>query len=155
WFCAFHHLVTDLFGSALFLRRTADLYNEATGLQQAAAADLTPWSEVLQDEEEYRGSERAASDREYWRAQRRGRPDAATMSGLPPEWPAATLQCSGCIPQPIVAKLAALGATHRTSLSAVLLAAIALYLSRLTGKRDVILGMPVAARTSSRRRRST
>ncbi len=110
---------------------------------------------MLQDEEEYRASGRASNDRHYWLARLRNRPDAVTMSGLPPEWPAATVQSMGSIPPSMVARLEELGATHRTGLSAVLLAAIALYLSRLTGNRDVILGMPVAARTNSRLRRST
>src|SRR5882757_952192 len=67
WFCVFHHLITDLFGTSLFLSRTAELYSSAIENTAPPPAELTPWSEVLDDEREYYASNRCERDRTYWR----------------------------------------------------------------------------------------
>ena len=52
-----------------------------------------------------------------------------------------------------IGRLERLGAAYRASLSTVFSAAAALYLSRMTGATDVVLGMPMAARTNPKMRR--
>ncbi|MBS0419578.1 MAG: hypothetical protein JSR66_17855, partial [Proteobacteria bacterium] len=154
WFCAFHHLVTDLFGTSLFLSRTAGLYTSAIENSAPAPAELTPWSEVLEDEREYYASNRCERDRVYWREQLQNLPEAVTLSGRAPGWPGASVGSVGSVPRALVARLEALGAAAKASLPAVLFASVALYMSRMTGKRDLVLGMPVTGRTNARLRRS-
>ncbi len=121
----------------------------------ALAADLTPWPEVLEDEREYHASARYARDREYWRERLRDRPEAVTLSGRTPGWPVATVGSIGTLPRAVVARLEELGSAGNAGLPAVLFSAVALYLSRMTGSHDLVLGMPVAARTSTKLRRTT
>ena len=155
WYCAFHHLVTDLFGTVTFLRRAAELYDAAIGELRPPPTDLTPWSEVVGDEEEYRSSPLFHRDRRYWNELLRTRPEAVTLSGRQPGWSNATVAAVGTIAGSTVSRLEELAARRRTSLVAVLYSAVALYLSRVTGCCDLVVGMPVAARTNSKLRRST
>jgi amino acid adenylation domain-containing protein len=152
WYCAFHHLITDLFGAEVFMRRTAELY----GLDEraSAAVELTPWAEVLRDEREYRASARCERDRAYWRERLRDRAAPVTLSGRPPGWPSAALGSTGSIPRVTLTRLEELGSACGTNLVAVLFSAVAAYLSRMSGCRDLILGMPVAARTNATLRRT-
>jgi hypothetical protein len=82
WYCAFHHLITDLFGTALFLRHAAHLYNAQIGDEPPPKAGLTSWSEVLRDEEEYRTSARFERDRSYWREPPRARNALRSTAGV-------------------------------------------------------------------------
>jgi amino acid adenylation domain-containing protein len=114
--------------------------------------DLTRWSEVLDDERHYYNSHSCERDRNYWRDQLRDRPAAVTLSGRTPGWPGPTVGTSGVLPRALVAQLEAIGAPSNARLPAVLSAVVALYLTRMTGQRDVLLGMPLSGRVSARLR---
>jgi nonribosomal peptide synthetase DhbF len=154
WYTAFHHLVTDYLGARVFEQRTAELYGAAMSGRAAPAGTLTPWPEVLCGELEYRDSDTFLKDRGYWNERLRNRPEPATLSGLAPARPAAVLSSHSCVPDATMARLETLSAAAGASLVATLFAAAAIYLWRLTAERDLILGMPVDARTG-RSRRST
>jgi amino acid adenylation domain-containing protein len=152
WFMIFHHIITDLFGTALLYPRVADLYNAALDGQDRPL-ERTSWLEFLNDEEDYRNSPRFKRDRDYWRDTLRGHSSAVTLSGKPPAWPGPTIESGGKISRSLVVELERLGAAQQTSLPTVLYAMMAAYLSRMTGVNDVILGMPVTGRTSGKLRR--
>jgi amino acid adenylation domain-containing protein len=153
-YSAFHHLVTDFFGARVLERRTADLYRAAMDGRAAPPETLTPWPEVLREELAYRHSDRFQRDRSYWRERLANRPEAATLSGRPPAAPQSTLRARVRVQGATMARLEELGAANGAGLVAALLSAAALQLWRLTGERDLILGMPVNGRTSATLRRS-
>ncbi len=153
WYQVAHHLAMDGYGSSLFERRVAELYRE---LGENPAADGKPMRsarDLLDDEAAYRESDRCARDRQFWSAELAGRAGPVTLSGRPPGWPGPVVQCRGIVPGAVLDRLRALGAQHGASLAAVLVALTTAYLSRMTGCCDVILGMPVTARTSPALRR--
>jgi nonribosomal peptide synthetase DhbF len=155
WYAAYHHLVTDLLGGTVFVRYVAERYNAAMGAAAVPESTLTPWAQVIDDEAQYRTSTRWRRDREYWLEQMRGRPSPVTLSGRAPVWPVGTIESVGCIRGPVFCELEALGRTSNAGVVAVLYAAVAVYLSRMTGRSDLVLGMPVAARTNPTLRHST
>ena len=152
WFLVMHHLIVDFFGTVLFLRRVAELYSSRMDGLSRAPAERTSWREFLRDEASYRSSTRHDRDREYWRAQLRDYPEAVTLSGQAPRWPEEAVAAVGTIPRSTVIELERLGATHNASLVSVVLALTAAYLSRITGATDIVVGMPVSARTSAKLR---
>jgi amino acid adenylation domain-containing protein len=152
WFMIFHHIVTDLVGSALLYPRVADLYNSSIDGQERPL-ERTSWLEFLNDEQDYGNSPRFNRDRDYWRDSLRGHSLAVTLSGKPPSWPGPTIESGGKISRTLVVELERLGAAHQASFPTVLYAMMAAYLSRMTGANDVILGMPVTGRTSGKLRR--
>ncbi len=151
-FSAYHHLVTDGFGASLFLRRIGEQYSAATGGPSPAA--LTPWVEVVRNEEEYRSSEQCARDRAFWLERLRDHPEPVTFSGQPLGLPAAKVASVGSISRATLERLSALSPSPRSGLVAVFFAALAVYLSRRSGSRDLVFGMPVAARPNPGLRRS-
>jgi amino acid adenylation domain-containing protein len=152
WFMIFHHIITDLVGSALLYPRVADLYNSSIDGQERPL-ERTSWLEFLNDEQDYGNSPRFKRDRDYWRDALRGYSPAVTLSGKPPAWPGPTIESGGKISRSLVVELERLGAAHQASFPTVLYAMMAAYLSRMTGANDVILGMPVTGRTSGKLRR--
>src|SRR3569833_2094418 len=105
WFCVAHHLVTDMSGLSLLVRRVAELYNAAICDTAPPAVAMTPWSEVLEDEREYYASARSSSDRDYWRKQLLDRPELVSLCGDAFGWPAMAVGSSGVLPRSLVARL--------------------------------------------------
>lgn len=157
YFCCgvFHHLVTDFYGIILLLREVAVRYNNLLNRSGAPPLVLTPWAEILQDEEEYRTSTRYSKDREYWIRQLQGRPEPSTLSGQPPSWPSSIIEHEASIPGSTFEALEGLGRACNAGVVGVLFAALAVYVARLSGQHDLLLGMPVAARTSAKHRGSS
>lgn len=151
-FFAAHHLLCDLYGGRVLLRRAAELYN-APG--NAAAAPLTPWHAVLQDDRAYHQSSQWRRDREYWSALLADAPAAVTLSGQPPaSWPGAARSLVVRVPAETAAHFSEHGGPGASASVAALLAVTVLYLARVSGERDLVLGMAMSARTSRLLRRA-
>jgi len=148
-----HHLIADPVGVSLFLRRVIDLYGEHLDGRTREHEPPISWAEFLDDEAAYRGSPRHDRDRDYWHRQLLHRPNPTTLSGRPPTWPGAIIESLGTLSRADLIDLENLAAAQGASLVTVIIAATAAYLSRMTGERDVVLGMPVSARTSAKLRR--
>jgi len=151
----FHHLISDLLGGTLFMRRVVDVYSAMLAGSVPLLPALSLWSDVVADTEQYRSSARCERDRAYWLEQLSGLPPPVTLSGRSPAWPKDTLASHGTLAGATIAKLEALGATCRSGLVGVLYAAAALYLARIAGERDIVLGIPIANRVGNLLRRST
>ncbi len=147
-----HHLINDGFGTTRIERRVAELYRELADGTAPATAPPASWLDLLDEEDSYRLSARHERDRAYWRAQLADRPDATTLSGRPPASPGGVIESHGSLPLALVAALESIGKAHGTGLAAVVMAVTAAYLFRMTGAKDVILGMPVSGRTNPKLR---
>ena len=79
------------------------------------------------------------------------RPDPLTLSGRMSQWSSELIRSAGALPRTTAVALERAGQAHGASLAAAITAATAVYLSRMTGARSVILGMPVAARPTQSR----
>jgi len=149
-----HHLIMDGIGSALLDRAVAGIYAAmAAGANAAADARMSALA-ILDDEAAYMRSARHARDRDYWQSALAGWRDTVTLSGRPPAWPGTSVASSFDLPHACRHALASLGAAHGASWAATFLAATALYLARMRGAADVVIGMPVAGRTSPALRRA-
>ncbi|NHC16547.1 AMP-binding protein, partial [Motilibacter deserti] len=122
---------------------------EATPLPLAPFGAL---SDLLAGEDAYRGSERHDADAAYWRSLLADRPEPGTLAAAEPALPRALTSGSTALPPEAAAELRAAAADAGASWPAVVLAAVALYLSRLTGQDDVVLGLPVTARRTAAER---
>ncbi|GAA2515988.1 hypothetical protein GCM10010423_04260 [Streptomyces levis] len=146
-----HHLVTDGFMCALFAHRVAEVYTAlVTGAPQrqddSGSLDL-----LLADDAAYRDSERFARDRDYWTDRAAGRPDAVTLAGRAGDLSHGFLRHTAHVTPATSDALRALARRSGVGLPVPLIAATALYLSRMTGAQEVALGVPVAARTGTGR----
>jgi nonribosomal peptide synthetase DhbF len=150
---ACHHLINDWFGRSILLRRVGEVYSALVVRRNPPPQDLMSFLELIEEDAAYHRSGRIARDRTYWREQLTSLPDPVTLSGQPPHWTGAMHRSEAIVPGTAVERLARLGATHGAGLSGVIMAAVAIYLARMTGASDLILGMPVAGRTSPKMHR--
>ena len=163
-----HHLsVIDSFGCALVTRRVAEVYTALTEGWTPEDGRLVPLSQLEVEEAEYRASEQPREDREFWLGRFTTRPEPLTLatsavSAVSATTASATTGSSSHVSvrsQTVAlsteASARVRAATRRTGTDpvAVLLAAVAAYVHRMTGGTDVVLGLPVDGRPSRASRR--
>nr|WSW64832.1 amino acid adenylation domain-containing protein [Streptomyces sp. NBC_00995] len=168
WYVRFHHMVVDGLGGAVFARTVADLYGHGLRGENLAKAELPAASlrDLVADEVAYLGSERYEADRRYWTDRfadlatehamgPSGAGDDADapgrralirrVTGAPPppvpEGADARLHTGETLPVAVLDGLRRLASAHRTTWSAVLVSAVAAYVGRVTGVREVTVGL--------------
>ncbi|MFJ5885576.1 amino acid adenylation domain-containing protein [Kitasatospora cineracea] len=163
WYVRYHHISMDGLSGAVVARAVAELYTRAAGGAEpveVAGPVGGPLRELVAEEAAYRASERYAADRAYWVGRFAGRSadaGAGTLlrrrtdggAGTPlrrrtdgaPAGGGGALHTGGTMPLPVFEGLRRLAAEHRTTWSAVLVAAVAAYAARVAGRPEVCLGL--------------
>ncbi|WP_228000598.1 amino acid adenylation domain-containing protein [Nocardia australiensis] len=157
WYARAHHIVIDGYGAMNALTRTAEIYSALENFTEPVTSRATPLAEIYADESTYRDSNRFRTDREYWLEQLDGAGEPMTLSNntitsTTPETgrhiAAATLD------ERAEAAVEAATEACDTHNSTLFVAALAAYVRSVTGNSDVVLSLPVSARTTVSLRRS-
>ncbi|MGH3719874.1 MAG: non-ribosomal peptide synthetase, partial [Pseudonocardiaceae bacterium] len=143
---SFHHLMMDGLGFSLFVQRIAEVYTALAAGLDCPSSSLGSLDLLLADEAGYRASEQFTRDREYWTQQLVDRPAAVGLAGRLAGTSQSFLRQTGYVPAPVADRLRTLARQSRASLPALAMAALAIYVHRLTGVGDLILGLPVTGR---------
>ena len=156
WYQRAHHIVYDGYGGGLVARRLADLYSAYARNVEPEPNCFCTVEAMLEADASYRASDRFRRDREYWHAQLVKLPEAVSLSrhnrrhGLSGE----LRRSVGYLPAAKARQLAEYGKELGASLPQVLIALVAAYYQRVTGVRDLVVGMPVSGRISGALRNS-
>ncbi|GAB2729538.1 non-ribosomal peptide synthetase [Nocardia thraciensis] len=148
WYAKMHHIAIDGYGSMLLVARIVERYNAIVGggeLSGSAAADLCA---VYTAELEYRESEAFTEDRQYWSERLRGLPEWFGLSDNPAPASGRRRTEAGTIDAAATALFGSARERFGVSRPALFLAALAGYFAAVTGTRDVVLSLPVTARTT-------
>nr|WP_257890634.1 non-ribosomal peptide synthetase [Rhodococcus sp. USK10] len=153
WFSRAHHLLIDGFGAVVLTTRVAELYTHlinGTEAPDSRALDLRD----LYDETAYRASNRFLTDREHWAKRVDNLPAPARLSGREETAVMPSRIVGGSLDQDMYGRVVERARAGGSSEVPVLVAAFAAYLARMTGISDVVLSLPVSARTTAAARRS-
>lgn len=147
WYQAYHHIAVDGFSCSLIARRVADAY---TALAESTphTPPPAPLAPLVAADGAYRAGERHEQDHAYWTRALADRPDPVSLTGRPPHVADRFLRRTGHLPGPAGDLVHSAAERAGTRWSRVVLAATAAYLHRLTGARDVVLGLAVTGRES-------
>ncbi|MEU7254865.1 amino acid adenylation domain-containing protein [Streptomyces rimosus] len=148
YLCA-HHIVSDSFVRPLFYRRLADLYTALHEGRPTGEGQLPPLKTLVDDEIAYASSRRAERDRAYWARTYADAPDPVSFAGREPVHARGFLRRSTTLPRPVVQRLRALAGRAEVTWPTLVIAAAAAYTQRLTGADEILLTLPVNARTSA------
>jgi amino acid adenylation domain-containing protein len=153
WYHQYHHIANDYYGVVLIAERLAEAY---TALAMELPQPHNPVGrlyEVLEEEAAYHRSPDHAQDRRYWLDRLDGLPAPPDLHGRtgPPD---ESLRRTTFLPDSLLGGMREVAQQAGTSWARVLMAAAAAYLSRMTGERDILLGLPVACRTTPTARRT-
>lgn len=148
-----HHIALDGYGATLAMIRVNGLYNSALAGETIEESPVltAPVADLVADDENYRlndDSEDRADDRGFWVEELGDRPHATVLAGTPSGLPDRLARCTRDVDADTARALLTTAERIGVSRSSLLIAAFAAYLHRWTGERDVVLGLPVTARTT-------
>ncbi|MFC6011007.1 amino acid adenylation domain-containing protein [Nocardia lasii] len=154
WYSRMHHIVLDGMGALALVQRTGELYNAALEGREPPRSKAEPLQKIVEADLAYRTSDRFATDREYWREHLGGLADPVTLAGREAEVDAHPRRISGALPASTTALLDSVAAAVNSGVAPTVVAAFGAYLAAMTGAAEVVLSLPVSARTSATLRRS-
>ncbi|TCK00105.1 non-ribosomal peptide synthase/polyketide synthase [Nocardia alba] len=154
WYLRGHHIVLDGYGAFTNSQRIAELYTARMLGTQAREVVPGELSALVEGEQRYRESTRFVGDREHWAQRIAGLDSPTALDGRTAPRSAINLVTGGRLSEELVDRLETIAASDDSTISAVLLAAFAAYLGRLTDRPDAVLSLPVTARTTAVMRRS-
>ncbi|WP_041810947.1 non-ribosomal peptide synthetase [Rhodococcus jostii] len=154
WYSRIHHVALDGYGAMTMVNRVAALYTAAVHgleLEPNRAADLHTLHRL---EGDYRASHRFSSDRDYWAERLHTRTNGASLTDIDAPPAAHSLTVRAALSADTVARLEDTDGRPGATAAAALIAAFACYLSRRTGRQDMLVDIPLSARTTAVLRRS-
>ncbi|QMV12148.1 non-ribosomal peptide synthetase [Streptomyces lincolnensis] len=151
WYQRYHHIAVDGYSCSLVAARVADAYT-ALAAGTAPAPPPAPLAALVAEDAAYQAGERHASDRTYWTEALADRPESVSLSTRPSRVAGRFERRTGHLPQAAGDLVHACAAGAGTRWSRVVLAATAAYLHRLTGAREIVLGLAVTGRESETER---
>ncbi|MEU7133045.1 amino acid adenylation domain-containing protein [Streptomyces sp. NPDC046261] len=152
WYLRAHHAVFDGFSGSVVVRRAADVY---TALVEGRPVGESPYGsleDLLEYDRDYRDSPAFAADRAHWAAKLTDRPAPVTFGQAGSGRTPGRIRASAHLAPERIEALRRVAQSCGVPLPALFVVAELLHVARLTGERDVILGLPVTARSKAVRR---
>ncbi|MGH3853382.1 MAG: amino acid adenylation domain-containing protein, partial [Pseudonocardiaceae bacterium] len=145
WYLRCHHIALDGFSGALYLRRAAAVYTSLIdgGHPERAFGRL---ADLLDQDRAYRESSAFTADRDYWAAKLANLPAFVTLGHADPHRSPGRTRATAHLAQPVMDGLIQTATQARVPLPVLFVAAQFIFLTRLTGETDIVLGLPVTAR---------
>ena len=150
WFWVLHHIVADASGGQLALQYMAEVYR--SGVASRKNTSLT-WAQAVNIDQSYRLSEAHKEDQVYWQKTLGRLENVCSLSDRhnATHIPTRPSFCSASLSRAEFDSIIELSKQLRTSHFAVFVAIYAIYLSRITGKQEVCLCMPISGRDQNLR----
>ncbi|MET9922570.1 amino acid adenylation domain-containing protein [Streptomyces sp. NPDC006435] len=145
----YHHLVMDSFGASLVASRTADVYTRLTAGEDTSTGAFPALRELVEDDLAYQDSDELAADRDFWTGQFADKPIAVSLGDRPTALPTGQVRGTRQVSASTGDEVRDAARAGRVGWPAAVLAAMAVYTSRITGSDDVVIALSVAARTTA------
>ncbi|XIG26164.1 condensation domain-containing protein [Lysobacter enzymogenes] len=145
WYKRYHHIVLDGAGSSLDIARVAQIYTALCRDEEVPASDLGGICALLDDDRDYRQSDRCRRDQAFWRDYARSLPETTALSGRPLARTSTFRRCSLPFPPSLAAALMD-AQSGQSKWPQLMTAAVAAYLYRVSGGKVDTFDFPVAAR---------
>jgi amino acid adenylation domain-containing protein/non-ribosomal peptide synthase protein (TIGR01720 family) len=155
----YHHSVADATTYSMVFGRLGELYSAFAAGQSPTEGRFEPFPTLAEADAAYRAGEQYARDAAYWTGHFADQPLPSRLA-VRTESPAGAdafpqrVSCTGELAPEVVRALRDLAREQRSGWPAVVTAITAAYLARMTAREEVVLGLPVAARTSPAERRT-
>ncbi|MEV6324177.1 amino acid adenylation domain-containing protein [Nocardia sp. NPDC051787] len=154
WYSRIHHIVLDGMGALTVVQRTGELYNAAVEGREQPPAKAEDLRKIVEADLAYRSSERFLADREHWLAHLDGMADPVNLAGRTAGVDGHPIRVEGDLPADTARMLDAVAEQVSSGVAPTVVAAFGAYLSAMTGSAEVVLSLPVSARTTATLRRS-
>ncbi|MFB7738713.1 amino acid adenylation domain-containing protein [Streptomyces sp. NPDC056112] len=146
WYHRVHHIVLDGAGVAMFAPRVAEVYSALMAGAPVPASPFPPLRDLVDAALAYTDSADHARDAAHWTGRLTGAQPPVSLSGGRQHLPSGVIRRSETLGAARTEAIRGLAREAGTGWPTVVVAALALYVQRLTGTDEVVVGLPVAAR---------
>ncbi|MBC2892528.1 amino acid adenylation domain-containing protein [Rhodococcus wratislaviensis] len=154
WFSRTHHLVMDAYGAMVLMNRVAELYTHLVSGTEEPQSKAMSLRAMYDAESEYRTTDRYLRDREYWAERTAELPEPVRLTSRHARPTSPPRVASRVMEAAVASRIEELARAWNSSEVPIIVAAFAAYLGRMAGATDVVLSLPVSARTTASARRS-
>ncbi|MDD9370460.1 MAG: condensation domain-containing protein, partial [Acidimicrobiales bacterium] len=147
WFWGGHHIVADGSSGPMAAMRIAEVYSGLVAGEPVPPREPGTLARLVEGDEAYHASPAAARDGAWWQARLAGAPDPVRLARTDVAPGPRTLRREVELTPALDAQLRAACTSAGRRPSGVVTAMLAAYLHRVTGARDLVLGLPVTARS--------
>jgi len=150
YYSLFHHLILDAPGAAYFTEALVECYT--TRATEFVDRNIS-WSEAVEQDAAYKASPKWDEDKNFWLEKLAGIPSPATLCPKPFKRLdlSRPLSVSIDMPRALYTEITLWGVTIGRSAYASFATAVVMYLSKMTGTKDVCVGTPTAGRIKNTR----
>ncbi|UQZ50020.1 non-ribosomal peptide synthetase DhbF [Bacillus subtilis] len=149
WYQRIHHIAIDGFGFSLIAQRVASTYTALIKGQTAKSRSFGSLKAILEEDTDYRGSEQYEMDRQFWLDRFADAPEVVSLADRAPRTSNSFLRHTAYLPPSDVNALKEASRYFSGSWHEVMIAVSAVYVHRMTGSEDVVLGLPMMGRIGS------
>ncbi|ARV46721.1 non-ribosomal peptide synthetase [Bacillus subtilis] len=149
WYQRIHHIAIDGFGFSLIAQRVASTYAALVKGQSAKDRSFGSLQAILEEDTDYRGSEQYEKDRQFWLDRFADGPEVVSLADRAPRTSNSFLRHTAYLPLSDVYALKEAARYFSGSWHEVVIAVSAVYVHRMTGSEDVVLGLPMMGRIGS------
>ncbi|MBK4204285.1 nonribosomal peptide synthetase DhbF [Bacillus subtilis] len=149
WYQRIHHIAIDGFGFSLIAQRVASTYAALMKGQSATDRSFGSLQAILEEDTDYRASEQYEKDRQFWLDRFADGPEVVSLADRAPRTSNSFLRQTAYLPLSDVSALKESARYFSGSWHEVVIAVSAVFVHRMTGSEDVVLGLPMMGRIGS------
>lgn len=147
-FMKLHHLINDGWTMVMLTNKILKCYNDLK-MRNDTNYSFPSYTEYIESERQYKNSKRFIMDKGYWNSKFETIPEPANLKKKDMRFKDAEAgRESFEIPCEITSNIRAYCQEHKTSIFTFFLSALAIYIYRVTGNDDIVLGVPVLNRSN-------
>ncbi|MGM0940413.1 MAG: amino acid adenylation domain-containing protein [Bacillota bacterium] len=147
WYQKIHHIAADAFGFSLISQRVASLYTSfLQGKKGDEGSAFGSFIKVISENRKYRESEKFQVDRDFWMNHFSDHPEVVSLADRSTKLPAYYISDTTYVDNAILTSLHNKSKEHKGSWHEIIIAALAIYVHRMTGEENVILSLPMMNR---------
>ncbi|MDC2961037.1 non-ribosomal peptide synthetase [Streptomyces gilvifuscus] len=149
WLLRAHHILLDGYSYKLLGRRLAEVYNALAAGHEPDASGFAPVGRLQEEEAAYRAGDRHTRDRAHWAERLAALPEPARLTSRTAAPIAPFLRRTAELTPAEVTALDAAASQLGVARADLLATATAVYLHRMTGAEDLVLGLATMSRLGS------
>ena len=148
WYARIHHLVMDGFGWSLIASRIANVYSALAAGSNVDCKPLGSLAALVEEDAEYRASGHLKSDRQFWLDLMSGSPEPQSLSIRTMPLSMQFLHRTAYVPSAEAVRLQNFARDMELTFPQFVTLNTAIFIHRMTGVEDLVLGQLMTARMS-------
>ncbi|HDR6312417.1 TPA: amino acid adenylation domain-containing protein [Bacillus cereus] len=149
WYQRIHHIVMDGYGFSLLSQKVAKEYTKLIEEKNKNEKPFGTLSKIVQEDIEYRESKQFQEDRTFWLEKFADEPDVVSLAERAPRTSNGFLRETAYLSSSSTKTLLEDINISLTSWPEFIVAVTSIYMHKLTGANDIVLGLPMMGRLGS------